>query len=289
LQTEATLTGHDLCDGTPTTNCNANPPSVSAGSQAFLVNAEISIGPNATNLVGVPHTFTVTLEKDQGDGKRLVPHAGEQGAVSLTDNTDASGQCTITFTSNTAGTVTGHAKSTLSAGGLGITVQTDGVSPNSGDPIKTFVNTTISPPDLAALVKQLLDDENRGDLAAVLAAFIDDAVIDGLGACAQAPCVGKAAIQKDDESSEAAHSEHVLDDSTFQVSGNAVTARIEHTNDASRAAGVDRFFVIATYEFTGTKISHISRKLDTSDAQTAKFAAFQCFPSANFGICISSS
>jgi len=105
-------------------------------------------------------------------------------------------------------------------------------------------------------------------------------VIDGLGSCAQAPCVGKAAIQKDFERSEAAHTEHVLADSTFQVSGNTVTARIEHRNDASRAAGVDRFFVIATYEFTGTKVSHISRKLDTSDAQTAKFAAFQKAQSA---------
>ena len=59
-----------------------------------------------------------------------------------------------------------------------------------------------------------------------------------------------------------------------------MTARIEHRNDASRAAGVDRFFVISVIEFTGTKISHISRKLDTSDAQTAKFAAFQKAQSA---------
>src|SRR5262249_5825497 len=59
-------------------------------------------------------------------------------------NTDANGQCTITFTSNTAGTVTGHATSTLSvAGSAPFTVQTDGVAPNSGNAVKTFVNANI--------------------------------------------------------------------------------------------------------------------------------------------------
>ena len=32
------------------------------------VNARISIAPNATNEVGQPHTFTVTLQKDTGTG-----------------------------------------------------------------------------------------------------------------------------------------------------------------------------------------------------------------------------
>ena len=32
------------------------------------VDARIAIAPNATNEVGQPHTFTVTLEKDTGDG-----------------------------------------------------------------------------------------------------------------------------------------------------------------------------------------------------------------------------
>ena len=59
-------------------------------------------------------------------------------------NTNASGQCTITFTSNSTGKVTGHASSTLSvAGSAPFTVQTDGVAPNSGDAVKTFVNARI--------------------------------------------------------------------------------------------------------------------------------------------------
>src|SRR5262249_27672667 len=126
--------------------------------------AQISIAPDATNEVGVSHTFTVTLLKDTGGG--LVPAAGEHVDVTLTDsngashtaptgsctnagpNTDAAGQCTITFTSNSAGQVTGHATSTLNINGQSVTVQTNGVAPNSGDAVKTFVdaNIHINPP-----------------------------------------------------------------------------------------------------------------------------------------------
>src|SRR5262249_38218803 len=61
-------------------------------------------------------------------------------------NTNASGQCTITFTSNTAGTVTGHASATLLVGpapAQSITVQTNGVAPNSANAVKTFVDANI--------------------------------------------------------------------------------------------------------------------------------------------------
>src|SRR4029078_8744344 len=87
--------------------------------------ARISIAPNATNEINAPHTFTVTLEKDTGSG--FVPAAGEHVTVTLTPsnratlpppatgtctnggvNTNAQGQCTITFVSPTAGKVTGH-------------------------------------------------------------------------------------------------------------------------------------------------------------------------------------
>ena len=128
------------------------------------VNAKIAITPTtATNRVGAPHTFTVTLMKDLGDGAGFVAAPGEHVDVTLTDgngathtaptgtctnagpNTDAAGQCTITFTSNSTGTVTGHASSLLSvAGSAPFTVETDGVAPNSGNAVKTFVNARIS-------------------------------------------------------------------------------------------------------------------------------------------------
>ena len=127
------------------------------------VDAKITIAPDATNRVGQSHTFMVTLWKDTGDGPGFVPAAGEHVTVTLTDsngashtaptgtctdagaNTDANGQCAITFTSNTTGKVTGHAASTLSVfGSAPFTVQTDQLLLNSGDAVKTFVNAKIS-------------------------------------------------------------------------------------------------------------------------------------------------
>ena len=128
----------------------------SADANKNWANAAITITPSATNEVGQPHTFTVTVLNDTGSG--LLPvGAGEECNVTLTNGngavanpagpfnltTDASGQCTVTFTSATAGTVTGHASSMLSVGGIDFTVQTDGTSPNSGDAVKTFVNAKI--------------------------------------------------------------------------------------------------------------------------------------------------
>jgi len=123
--------------------------------------ARIQITPaSATNEVGHEHTFTVTLSKDSGTGS-FVPAPGEHVSVTLADtlgashsdptgscttagpNTDANGQCTITFVSLTAGKVTGHATATLMINGASITVSTDGVAPNSADAVKTFVDANV--------------------------------------------------------------------------------------------------------------------------------------------------
>ena len=125
------------------------------------VNARISIAPNATNAVGQPHTFVVTLQQDTGTGT-FVAFQNQHVDVTLTDaggavhtaptgtctnpgaNTDINGQCTITFTSNTVGTVTGHATSTVSVmGSANFTVATGTGLPNGPDAIKTFVNAWI--------------------------------------------------------------------------------------------------------------------------------------------------
>src|SRR6185503_11736924 len=63
-----------------------------------FVNAKIAISPSAaTNEIGAPHTFTVTLSKDTGNG--FVPAAGEHVDFTLTDSNGAthsaaSGTCT---------------------------------------------------------------------------------------------------------------------------------------------------------------------------------------------------
>src|SRR6185369_8032071 len=57
--------------------------------------------------------------------------------------TNASGQCSATFTSATGGTVTGNASSTVTINGVVMPVSTNGVAPNSGPAVKTFVDANI--------------------------------------------------------------------------------------------------------------------------------------------------
>ena len=128
------------------------------------VDASISISPNAVNVVSDPHTFTVTVMEDDGSGSGFQAAAGEHvdfsltdsnGAVSVLDatastcddagpNTDAFGQCTIVFTSDTGGIVTGHASSSVQVGGLSLFRSTDGNAPNSDDAVKRFVDAMLS-------------------------------------------------------------------------------------------------------------------------------------------------
>ncbi len=125
--------------------------------------ASIAIAASAVNGIGEPHTFTVTLRKDLDDGSGPVAAVGEHVDVLLTPaggalvtpnaalstcdnagaNTDANGQCTIVFTSNSAGTVTGTASATLLIGGKSVMVTTDGAGDNSAGAVKTFVAGTI--------------------------------------------------------------------------------------------------------------------------------------------------
>jgi len=136
-----------------------------------FVDASITIGPDATNNIGQPHTFTVTVLQDdgltaaQGGDGVTGPTPATSGHVDVTltnggaaiavvdtgastcddpgNNLNASGQCTITFTSGTPGTVTGHATVTLTISGVSVTRQTDGVAPNSGDAVKIFLAGSI--------------------------------------------------------------------------------------------------------------------------------------------------
>jgi uncharacterized repeat protein (TIGR01451 family) len=123
--------------------------------------ASISIAPSDTNGIGESHTFTVTLLKDLDDGAGSIPAAGEHVAVTLSPagvatvdaanstcdnagaNTNSSGQCTLKFSSTTAGTITGTATATLSLNGTSVTVTTDGSGDNSGAANKLFIAGTL--------------------------------------------------------------------------------------------------------------------------------------------------
>ena len=121
--------------------------------------AHITIAPSGVNAVGGSHTFTVTVTQNIGGTE--TPVAGANPTVTLTaaggavvaagkvdtcatTGTNAAGQCTVTFTSNSAGTVSGHAAVTVTLQGTPFSVETDGVAPNSGDALKRFVDANVS-------------------------------------------------------------------------------------------------------------------------------------------------
>jgi uncharacterized repeat protein (TIGR01451 family) len=136
------------------------------------VDASVSITGTGTNEVGQPHTFTVTVLKDSGDGNGLVPAANlpadsvtvtltgsngipttvtPTGGTCVAGTTDGNGQCTITFNSDTAGQVTGNASVTLDVHGISITRDTDPSTEDvsagpggSGPVVKTYVDANIT-------------------------------------------------------------------------------------------------------------------------------------------------
>jgi hypothetical protein len=124
------------------------------------VDALITITPTATNGITEPHTFTIHVEASDGSTTTLQPVSGVKPTVTLTpaggavvsgktDNcastgTNASGNCTVTFTSNNAGTVTGNASITLTLAGKSVTRTTgDSHTGDSADAVKTFVQGSL--------------------------------------------------------------------------------------------------------------------------------------------------
>jgi hypothetical protein len=129
------------------------------------VDASITIETDATNEVGDPHTFTVTVTKDEGNGAEpvtdgnvdvtLTDSNGASNAIDATastcddnqpdgDNLDANGQCIVVFSSEVAGLVTGHASASITVGGIAFSISTDGSGDNSDDAEKTFVDASIT-------------------------------------------------------------------------------------------------------------------------------------------------
>ena len=111
---------------------DGRPGTIRTRSSVF-VDGRVSITPDDVNGVGEPHTFVVDADQDVGpapascrppNGHADLTLTDANGAVNQLnaaastcddagDNLDADGQCTIAFTSNTTGTVTGHATVTM--------------------------------------------------------------------------------------------------------------------------------------------------------------------------------
>jgi hypothetical protein len=169
-----TITGHAEADvdvGDTTIHVETGGTGNNPDAFKVFVNGRVSITPDDVNGIGESHTFVVDADQDVGAGAGFVPATNGNADVTLTDangavnaidaaastcddnqpdgdNLDANGQCTITFTSNTTGTVTGHAtvsmNLTTSEGPITIVRQTNGAGGNTGDAVKEFVDGSLA-------------------------------------------------------------------------------------------------------------------------------------------------
>jgi Prealbumin-like fold domain len=122
-----------------------------------LCNANISIGPSAVNEVGDEHTFDVTVNKTVAgtetpadDGTIVTVTLTDQNGDPITPTGDTcafpgtvGGTCSVTFSSDVAGVITGHAEADVVVGGTTFHVETGGTG-NNPDATKRFVNGRIS-------------------------------------------------------------------------------------------------------------------------------------------------
>src|SRR5438128_11731033 len=104
--------------------------------------------------------------------------------------------------------------------------------------------------DPASLAEQDLAAESRGDLAASLALYSDDAIVQYGGLC-WTPCVGKAAVQKELERRVAAKNQWKIIGKF--VSGNVAAVQTELRIGYIEKSGVDRVIVWTLYEVKGDK------------------------------------
>jgi hypothetical protein len=128
-----------------------------------------------------------------------------------------------------------------------------------------YGQATVNP---ATLAEQDLAAESRGDVAAALALYSEDAIVQYGGLC-WTPCVGKAAIQKELERRvEAKNKFKVIGK---YVSGNVAVVQTELQIGYIEASGVDRVVVWNIYEVKGDKIAVATLVGQRTDPQTAQF------------------
>ena len=122
--------------------------------------------------------------------------------------------------------------------------------------------------DPASLAEQDLAAESHGDVAAALALYSDDAIVQYGGLC-WTPCVGKATIQQELERRVAAKNEWKVIGK--YVSGNVAVVQTELKIGYIENSGVDRVVVWNIYEVKGDKIAVATLVGQRTDPQTARF------------------
>jgi hypothetical protein len=122
--------------------------------------------------------------------------------------------------------------------------------------------------DPAAVAQRELAAESRGDVAAALALYSDDAIVQNGGLCGSA-CVGKPAIQKELERRLAAKNRWTI--LGKYVSGNVAVVKTALQIGFIEGSGVDRVIVWCIYELKGDKIAVATLVGQRTDPQTARF------------------
>lgn len=123
----------------------------------------------------------------------------------------------------------------------------------------------------AKLLQQYHQAQNRGDLAAAMALFADDATFTAAPTCLPS-CTGKAQIQRAIEQRILDYNQqHLIE---VQADGHVATSRTDWRSDATRTAGVERRINIETVDERDGRIGRYTMRGDLSDPQTAKFQAF---------------
>ena len=128
--------------------------------------------------------------------------------------------------------------------------------------------------DPKALLQKQFETIARGAVAAALALYTDDAVVDGAGLCVAAPCVGKAAIQQE-FAHRIANKMHATG-LNYYVDGTVVIARYAVQSDSTQQAGVDRIIGWKIVELKAGKIGSTRGPVwERTDAQTARYLEWQ--------------
>jgi len=120
----------------------------------------------------------------------------------------------------------------------------------------------------ASLAERELAAESRGDAAAALALYSDDAIVQYGGLC-WTPCVGKSAIQKELERRVAAKNRWTIIGK--YVSGNVAVMQTELRIGYIEGARIDRVIVWCIYEVKGDRIAVVTLVGQRTDPQTARF------------------
>ena len=127
---------------------------------------------------------------------------------------------------------------------------------------------TAAQTDPVSLAERDIAAESRGDVAAALDLYSDDAIVQYGGLC-WTPCVGKAAIQKELERRVEAKNQFKIIGK--YVSGNVAVLQTELQIGYIEKSSVDRVVVWNIYEVTGDKIAVATLVGQRTDPQTARF------------------